>query len=508
MVSMNIYVKIQDLRKQGLRKQQTARALRLDNKTVRKYWDMTPKDYAEYVVACSERTRCMTPYNNFIIEKLKLFPDVSSAQIYDWLREAHKEFKPAESTVRMHVRNLREREGILKPSRIRQYEAVEELPFGQQAQVDMGVQQMVNAYGKPVRLYVFCMVLAASRMKFVYFQHCPFTSETFIRAHQLAFEYFGGRTKEIVYDQDRVLCVSENKGNILFAEKFLLFKMYSGFTVYLCRGHDPESKGKIEAVIKHVKQNFLRFRVFHGIQALNSQALEWLDRTGNGLVHNTIKLIPKQVFEEERKFLFPVPAMEEPSRSLLYQVRKDNVISYRSNRYALPKGTYEPGKKVLVKETEHSLVITDEKGVYIVTHTPALGKGKLVRIRHPDRPPYIKHKMLVSEVLRALGGTTETEQYLKRSLEIYPRYARDNFMAFRRIAQEYASEELTRALSYCAERELFHSSDFKDALVYFQNPEPKPYVPEEFSIPAKYADIQAQERDLAAYSQIYTGGKS
>jgi len=49
-------------------------------------------------------------------------------------------------------------------------------------------------------------------MKFVYFSPDPFTTKTAIKAHNYAFQYFGGRTQTILYDLDRVYVVSENLG--------------------------------------------------------------------------------------------------------------------------------------------------------------------------------------------------------------------------------------------------------------------------------------------------------
>jgi len=170
---------------------------------------------------------------------------------------------------------------------IRQYGENPDLPFGYQAQVDMGQKKMKDINGNMVKIYIFAMVLSSSRYKFVLFQLEPFDAETFIRAHDLAFKYFGGRPSEIVYDQDRVMVVSENRGDIIYTEAFDNYRNYAGFSVHLCRGSDPESKGKVEAVVKFVKGNFLSCRVFYGIASLNSDGLSWLDRTGNGKVHET-----------------------------------------------------------------------------------------------------------------------------------------------------------------------------------------------------------------------------
>jgi len=501
---MDIFVKIFEHKKRGLKKMQTARSLGIDVKTVRKYWDMTERDYTDYMSECKERYRSMARYDRFILDKLMQFPDVSSAQIYDWLRESYNEFAPAYSTVRLHVRRLREREGIAKTTKIRQYQAVEDLPFGQQAQADMGTVWLNDNYRKRVKLYMFCMSMSASRYKFVHFQRQPFNADDFVKAHDLAFKFFGGRTKEIVYDQDRVMCVSENAGNVILTDTFRAYQIYCGFSVYLCRPYDPETKGKIEAVIKYVKYNFLLNRVFNGIDTLNSQVIEWLDRTGNGLIHNTTKLVPKLIFAEEKKCLVFAPSILDEPAQTTYLVRKENVISYKSNRYAVPLGTYAPGKHVVVKEEGDSIVITDMGGKTIITHPLCRERGKLIRITHPERATYTKYKKLFDEVLAAFGNTEQTEIYLKKNWELYPRYTRDQFFIFRKAAQSYKPSEINRALEYCSTRELFNATDFRDTLIYFQNLEP-PKTNEEPALPAKYAVVTAIERDISAYTKIYGG---
>jgi transposase len=136
------------------------------------------------------------------------------------------------------VSNVREKEGIPAPVKIRQYTENPELPFGYQAQVDLGQKVMKDSYGKSIRIYIFAMVLSCSRYKYVCFQLEPFTAQTFIQAHDRAFRFYGGRPTEIVYDQDRVMVVSENSGDIIYTETFENYKNYAGFSVHLCRGSD------------------------------------------------------------------------------------------------------------------------------------------------------------------------------------------------------------------------------------------------------------------------------
>ncbi len=46
--------------------------------------------------------------------------------------------------------------------------------------------------------------------------------------------------------------------------------------VRMCRGHDPESKGKIEAVVKYLKYSFAKNRTFVNIDKFNEGCLLWL----------------------------------------------------------------------------------------------------------------------------------------------------------------------------------------------------------------------------------------
>ena len=150
---------------------------------------------------------------------LERWPNITSAIIHDRLRENHKEFAAHYQTVRMYVTALREILGIPTEKAIRQYMEVTELSPGVQAQVDMGQMLMKDMYNKSVRIYLFTMVLSHSRKKFIYFQDRPYKAADFIEAHDIAFKYYGGRTDEIAYDQDRVMTVAENAGDLIITGK-------------------------------------------------------------------------------------------------------------------------------------------------------------------------------------------------------------------------------------------------------------------------------------------------
>ena len=509
MVGTAMYVKIQELRRKGYKKQRAARELGIDTKTVRKYWEMSEAEYSTYLLETKERSKIMDPYRDFVLEQLRNHPEITSAIIYDHLLEDFRGFVPSYRTVRLYVCNLRDAEGIPAPGKIRQYCEVEELPLGLQGQVDMGQQTMQDAYGKNVKVYIFAMVLSASRYKYTCFQLEPFTAQTFIEAHDQAFRYFGGRPCEIVYDQDRVMVVSENAGDIILTEAFENYRQYAGFSIRLCRGYDPESKGKVEAVVKYIKHNFLSCRVFHGISRLNSDGLSWLDRTGNAQVHETTKMVPRVMFQEEQKHLARVP--ELGGRMLLPRlaaVRKTNVVVYRQNRYQMPLGTYQPGRKVRIEAEEEAGMVRffdQESDELLQTHTLSLGAGRLVRTTHADRPRHQKLIELRRQVLQGFGDTELSERFVEGILLRKPRYAKDQMNWLIRLQRLSTPEELDTAVAYCLERGLFGASDFRDTLEYFKSkPEPPRLAP--VMLPLKYSLVIANQRPIQAYSSLLKGG--
>lgn len=83
-----------------------------------------------------------------------------------------------------------------------------------------------------------------------------------INEHIAAFYYFGGRTQMIMYDQDKTMVVSENLGEVIFVKEFEEFIKDTGFSIYLCKGYDLSTKGKVEKTVDFVKHQFLDGRIY------------------------------------------------------------------------------------------------------------------------------------------------------------------------------------------------------------------------------------------------------
>ena len=92
-------------------------------------------------------------YEDQIVRWLQEHPDISSAQVHDWLKEHYPDYHGKERTLRRYVASLRIKHGIKKSVKVRQYQATEELPMGYQAQVDLGFINLKNTEGQKVKAY-------------------------------------------------------------------------------------------------------------------------------------------------------------------------------------------------------------------------------------------------------------------------------------------------------------------------------------------------------------------
>ena len=499
-----MYNKIQSYKQMGYSIRRTAREADIDRKTVQKYWRMQQDEYVRYMAECCTRTRILDPYKDEITALLETWPNITSAIIHDRLRENHVDFAPSYRSVSTYVTAMREILGIPTELKARQYAEVAELPPGQQSQVDMGQKVMRDMFNKSVRIYIFAMVVSHSRKKFVCFQDHPYTAQDFIEAHDLAFKYFGGRTDEIVYDQDRVMTVAENAGDLIFTEAFENYRKYAGFSIFLCRGNDPQSKGKIESTVKYVKGNFLACRIYSGISTLNSDGLAWLERTANAKIHETTKMIPNVVFAGEIKHLKHVPELSAPPGPKTAIVRKTNVVHYLQNRYEVPRGTYSPGREASISVDEKAGTVTfcdKETGELFAAHNIAYGViGKKVPLpRNANRFKQTKYEDLKAKVLSMYDSVYLTGEYVDELIKKYPRYARDQLRIMKNCAEKHDKAELQNALNYCIEKDLFSANDFRDALIFFRSDEPKIQAAQVL-LPLKYSIVQAQVRSLNCYT--------
>jgi hypothetical protein len=306
------------------------------------------------------------------------------------------------------------------------------------------------------------MVLSRSRYKYIWFTTHYFTSELAIQAHEKAFAFFEGIPDEIVYDQDKVFIVSENKGDIILTEGFRAYTRERPFRLHFCRKSDPESKGKIENVVKYTKQNFLYNRPFFDIDTLNQEAVAWLYRTANQMPHNGTKKEPYAQWNIERPFLQPYTASIPKPLLINYTIRKDNTISWKSNFYSLPLGSYKGrGSAVAVRVENDQLLLCNTDGSEICRHQIAIGSGQKIKKADHTRDKSSAINEMIEQLCACLDAPEKGREFFRLIRKSKPRYIRDQLLLFRSVAEKAERVVITAALEYCCQNQINSAGDFQ-----------------------------------------------
>lgn len=475
----HMYMQIKQLHEVGYSERKIAKHLGISRTTVTKYLKKGPEEMAVWLASTKSRARKLDKYEKEILAWLQKYPDTTAAMVHDRLEENYSDFSVAESTVRSYVNDLRNEYRIPKTVKKRNYEAVPECPMGSQAQVDFGECWQKDRNGKLIKLYVVAFVLSHSRYKYMEWIDHPFRTRDLIEAHERAFRYFNGKPEEMVYDQDNIIVVSENHGEINFTSQFESYRQKEKFRVYACRGYDPESKGKIENVIGFIKKNFAKHRLFTDLEEWNHQALKWLERRGNGKIHNTTKKRPVDVFQKEKQFLRPVnefitaatndkTQLLSTSSSITRTVRKDNTIMYLSNRYSVPLGTYQAlGKEIQLKISQGNLVIYDpDNGEILGEHQLSKEKGRLIQDKNHLRDRSKGIPEMMASTIQKFDDKALAEQFVLELKKKYPRYIRDQLQLVNQQWEHFPPLFVNNGLRHCVEENLYSGSELKDMIAF------------------------------------------
>ncbi len=236
-------------REEGVAIAEIARQLELDRKTVRRC--LSQEAWQPYQRA----PRSDTLLAEHAEHLRRRAPEVRySAQIlFQELRQ--RRYQGSYETVKRFVQPLRRAETLAERATVRF-----ETPPGQQSQIDWGTARTRFRH-EPVVLHWFVLTLGYSRRSFYEVSRNEQLPQ-FLDAHERAFEHFGGRTREHLYDRPRTICSPAGDGTVIWNPTCKSFADFWGFEARLCRPYRAQTKGKVESGVKYVKHNFLPGRSF------------------------------------------------------------------------------------------------------------------------------------------------------------------------------------------------------------------------------------------------------
>lgn len=510
---MLMYHQVQKLSAEGYSVSKISAITGLHWRTVDRYIGMTEHEFEAFQENQSARRKQLLPYEHFVKGKLEQYRDTSAAQMHDWLKEHFADFPSVNpKTVFNFVQWVRGKHNLPVIQQLREYESVPECAYGKQAQVDFGETTMRTSRDGRIKVYFFCMMLSRSRYKYLWFSTTPFTSELAVFAHEKAFAFFEGIAEEIVYDQDKVFMVSENNGDLMLTAVFKQYVRSKGFKLHFCRKSDPESKGKVENVIKYVKQNFLYNRTFHNEETLNDEAIAWLGRTANAMPHSFTRKVPLEEWLIEKVKLKTYTPEKIVMPTISYNVRKDNTISWKGNLYSVPFGTYRGRGSSVLTRAEGSVLVIVQPGTLqeICRHVIPTETGQKILKSDHKRDKTLEVEEMMLNVANQFLDPVTAKDWLNGIYQLRPRYMRDQLQVIQEVVvKEEWREVANRAMYFCHQNNVLSASDFKAIVSQHMNAVKSPKhsdIPILNPLSGNKLDknIQPQKSQINDYEKLFT----
>ena len=184
---------------------------------------------------------------------------------------------------------------------------------------------------------------------------------------------------------------------------FLDFARHYGIAAHTHAPYRPRTKGKVERLVRFLKDNFLNGRSFVDLDDLNAQGRAWL-RTVNNRPHGTTGQVPLALWREhEQRALRPLTCVApyQLSRQVTRKVNWEGMVRFESSRYSVPP--QHAGQRVVVElrgqevtvrcgETiiaSHEAAMHSDSHVVQTAHVEALWKATLKRLS--QRPTPLPH---------------------------------------------------------------------------------------------------------------------
>lgn len=228
---------------------------------------------------------------------------------------------------------------------------------GEAYQMDWGFIAAEDEYGNTSRIACFAMVC----------HHCgEFYIEFFPNARQEnlfigmlhAFSVMGIPRYILTDNMKSVVIRRDETGHPIWHPEYASFMKAAGFSTKLCKPRHPFTKGKVERLIRYVKENFIPGRIFRNITSFNYDARRWCSQH-NQAYHKAIEGVPQYIhmdkcMKEGASELIMNKDLEYflcPVRSISF----DGFVSYDGRRFGVPYSYTE--RTCRVKREDFTLYI-------------------------------------------------------------------------------------------------------------------------------------------------------
>ena len=326
------------------------------------------------------------PYLDFIRQTLAQYPRLRSTRIFQMIRA--RGYEGGSSQLRRLVAQLR-------PVVQEPFLQLRTLP-GEQAQADWADFGEVRIGQARRRLSCFVITLSYSRalaLNFFFDQ----TLESLLHAHVQAFAQFQGCPRVILYDNMRSVVLARYENQVRFHPRLLELAAHYHFAAHPCRPARGNEKGRVERVIRYIRESFFAARPFTTLEDFNRQAHLWREQVAHQRPwpQDDSRTVA-QAFAEEQPRLLPLPAHPlETDRLVSFHSGKTIYVRFDLNNYSIPPTAV--GRALTLLASPSTIRILQDS-VEIARHRRCWDRRQVI-----EEPAH--RQALLEEKRRALGAS-------------------------------------------------------------------------------------------------------
>lgn len=218
---------------------------------------------------------------------------------------------------------------------------------GEAFQMDWGFTKVLNPNGAEYQVACFAMICHHCGQRYVEFFPNAKQENLFIGMIH-AFQYMGIPQYVLTDNMKSVVVKRDLEGHPIWQKDYEAFMKAVGFQTKLCKPRHPFTKGKVERLVRFVKENFLVDRTFQNISDLNWAALNWCN-TQNAVFHRALGFVPQEIHFKDCAAVLRELSIDSAIRGYLCPERRlsfDGFVSYEGIRFGVPSDYLLPTVRI------------------------------------------------------------------------------------------------------------------------------------------------------------------
>lgn len=379
--------------------------------------------------------------------------------------------------------------------------------LGHQFQFDWGEADII-LQGQTQRIYIFCVQLSASRMRFVR-AYLHEKQEAFLDGFVHAFEFLGGVPTEGLLDNLKTAVQKILHGrDRLEQESFIGLQAHYVFKAEFCNPARGNEKGRVEGTVGYVRRNALvPYPEVQSMDELNDYLMDWcLKEAGRTHVPNKSETV-LEMWEKEKEYLHPLPTNRfEACKLLSCKVNKTSLITVDTNRYSVPCSF--AGQAVWAKIFVDRVIVVAQNHV-IAEHIRSYERNQMITVLDHYLEVLLKKPRAIRDA-HAFQSSEVPEVFKRFHLKMREQEGSVGDRKFIRLLllhRDIGMDSLTNALLEAEKTQVFRYEKVHEIIQKLTNQHITISTLSREKTPVSLLDYKVNKSNIEQYSQLTGGNK-